>query len=283
MTKIGILSAKTRGDLTNVVLYVSLPCSIFGSFHKGITPEVVGQFGVVLLVSFGIHLLYFVLMKVLYVHFSHEKRLVAQYATITSNAAFVGLPVVSAVFGETGMLYGAIMLIPLRIFMWTAGLSLFTKTETKDKVKTLATHPCILAVVLGIAYIFAPFDLPVFLSNTITAVSGSTTPLSMFVVGSMLTLVEPKNIIDKDCFYYVFIRLIAIPAVVLGALALLKIEPLVTSVAVMLSGMPAAITTAMLSEKYGKDANFATRIILVSLAISMITLPVLSTVLTRIL
>ena len=283
MTKTGILSSKTRGDLTNIVLYFVLPCNIFGSFHKGITIEMFRQFGVVLVVSLGVHLLCMILMKVLYIHLKPEKRTAAQYATLNSNAAFIGLPVVEAVYGQTGLLFASIALIPLRIFMWTVGLALFTKTKTSEKVKTLVTHPCIWAVILGIAYVFAPFELPDFLSNAITTISGSTTALSMFVIGSLLTMVNPKEILDKDCFYFSFIRLIAIPAAVLGVLMLLRIDPLVIGVTVLLAGMPAAVATAMLSEKYGHDAKFASKIILISISLSVITLPVLSTVLTRIL
>jgi len=279
-TKMGMFSAKTRGDLTNIVIYLVLPCNIFGSFHKGISPEILRQCVVVLFVSFGMHLLYFILSKVLYIHFKPEKRVVAQYATIINNSGFMGLPVMDAVFGQTGLLYGSVVLIPMRVFMWTAGLSLFTKAETGQKVKTLATHPCIWAVILGFAYIFAPFELPLFIRNSISAIGGCTTALSMLVIGSILTGVDPRSVKDIDCFYYTLFRLIVIPAIVFGALLLLKVDPLVTGVAVLASAMPSAVVSALLAEKYGQDTAFASKIILVSTTLSIITLPVISMVLT---
>ena len=283
ITKKGILSVKARADITDIVLLVVLPCNIFSSFNKGVSPEVLRRCGVVLIVSTGMHLLYTLLGKVLYLRISPERREVAQYGTIISNTGFMGLPVIESVFGQTGVLYGSIVLIPLRVFMWTAGLSLFTSTATKDKIKTVATHPCIWAVILGFVYLLVPFELPRFLTATIDTVGNCTTTLSMLVVGSLLSGVELKSVVDKDCLYFSFLRLIAIPALVFGVLLLLRIDPLVTGVATLSAAMPAATVTAMLAEKYGRDAQFASKMLFVSTALSLVTLPVVAKILTTIL
>jgi hypothetical protein len=154
---------------------------------------------IVLLAAFGLQLLVIILNKVLYFKIPAERGVVLKYATITNNAAFMGLPIIGAVFGTTGVLYGSIFLIPMRIFMWTSGLSLFTRAETKQRVKTLTTHPCIWAVVLGFAYAFAPFNLPVFLSGAITAIGDCTRVLPMLIVGSILCGVRLKDVLDKHC------------------------------------------------------------------------------------
>jgi len=283
ITKAGVLSPKARADMTNVVLYIILPCNIFNAFHKGLSPEILRQCFVVLLVAFGIQLMYVVLNRLLYIKMPPERRIIAQYGTICNNAGFMGLPVIGSVFGQTGVLYGSIVLIPLRIFMWTAGLSLFTKTDTKQKVKVLTTHPCIWAVFLGIAYLFVPFELPVFLSNTIAVIGDCVTALSMIIVGSILSDVKLKDVLDKDCFYFSAFRLIIIPAVIFGALTLLRIDALAAKVTVLSSAMPAAVMTAMLAEKYDRDSAFASKVVFVSTILSMITLPVLVLVMDKIL
>jgi len=276
LTKKGKLSAKTRADITDLVLYVVLPCNIFGSFHKGISPEILRQCGIVLIISTGMQVIYLLLNKFMYIRFSPERRVVAQYATIVNNSGFMGLPVIDAVFGETGLLYGSIVLIPLRVFMWTSGLSLFTSAGLRYKAKALATHPCIWAVILGFVYILVPFELPEFLTYTINVIGNSTTALSMLIVGSILSGVDPRGMLDKDCFYYSFFRLIAIPAFFFGVLVLLRVDPLVTGVSVLSSAMPAATLSVMLSEKYGQDAAFASKMLFVSTVLSLVTLPVIA-------
>ena len=280
-TKKGLFSTKARADMTNVVIYIILPCNIFDSFDKSITPETLWQFGVVLLISFGIQIMYQVLNKLLYIRIRPERQVVMKYATMTNNAAFMGLPIVDTILGRTGMIYGSVYLIPLRIFMWTAALSLYTRTDKKDMIKNLATHPCIWAVILGLAYALSPIMLPEFLASAISAIGRCTTALTMFIVGSILSGVELKSIVDKDCFYYSFLRLLAIPAVVFGVLTLIGVDPLVKGMAVLLSAMPASTVSASLAEKYGKDAVFASKMLFISTVLSIITLPVIAAVLMR--
>ena len=267
--------------MTNIVLYVVLPCNIFSAFHKGITPDMLKQCAVVLLAAFGMQLLYIIINRFVYARIAPGRRVVLQYATIVNNAAFMGLPVIGAVFGPTGVLYGSIALIPMRVFTWTAGLSLFTNMEKKQSIKVLATHPCIWAVILGFAYIFVPFELPSFLSEAISLVSASTTMLPMFVVGSILSTVSPREALDKDCFYYSLFRLIIIPTIMFGALTLLRVDPLAKGVVVLSSAMPGSTTTAMLAEKYGQDSVFGARVVIVSTILSIVTLPVITEVMAR--
>ena len=280
VTKAGIFSQKTRADVTNIVIYVILPCNIFSSFHKGLSAETLRQCAVVLFAALGLQLLYIVLNRLLYIKFPLERRVVIQYATIVNNASFMGLPVIGSVFGPIGVLYGSIVLIPMRIFMWTAGLSLFTKTDNKQRIKLLATHPCIWAVIFGFAFAFTPVELPEFLSSAIVAVGSCTMALSMIVVGSILSEVDLKHILDKDCFYYSIIRLIIVPAIVFGTLTLLNVDPTTNGVVVLSSAMPAAVTTAMLAEKYNQDYAFASKTIFTSTILSLVTLPIIAVLLT---
>ena len=283
VTKKGILSVKARADVTDLVLYVVLPCNIFSSFSKDVSSDILRQCFVVLIVSTCVHLFYTLVSRILYLRARPEHKEVMQYATIISNSGFMGLPVIESVFGQIGLLYGSINLVPLRIFMWTAGLSLFTKTQTKEKIKMLATHPCIWAVVLGLVYLLIPLELPSFIMVTIDTIGNCTTMLSMLVVGSLLSGVDLKSIVDKDCFYFTVLRLIAIPAVVFCALLLLKVDKYVTGVVTLSSAMPAATVTAMLAEKYGRDSQFASKILFISTAFSLVTLPVAAKILTTVL
>ena len=282
ITKAGVFSAKTRADLTNVVIYVMMPCNIFGAFHKGITPDTLMQCLIVFLSASGLQVMLFILNRILYIKVKKERRVVLQYATYVNNAAFLGLPVIGAVFGPTGVLFGSIMLIPMRIVMWTSGLMLFTKMDKKESIKVIATHPCIWAVILGMGYIFAPFELPSFLSGAIRLVGDCVTVLPMLIVGSILHGVKPKEVLVKECFYFSFFRLAVIPAIMFGVLMLLHVSPLVVGVVVLSSAMPAAMTTAMLAEKYGQDSAFASKVIFVSTILSMVTLPVITEILHRV-
>ena len=77
--------------------------------------------------------------------------MVLQYATVCSNAGFLGNPVAEGLYGSIGLLYASVYLIPQRIVMWSAGISYFTESPSrKEVVKKVLTHPCIVAVEIGI-------------------------------------------------------------------------------------------------------------------------------------
>ena len=84
----------------------------------------------------------------------------------------------------------------------------------------------------------------------------------------------------KEVYYYTFIRLFLIPVIVLASCRLFHIDQLITAVCVILSAMPAASTSVVLAVKYGKDDRLATKIVVFSTVVSLITLPVWCYILT---
>ena len=54
----------------------------------------------------------------------------------------------------------------------------------------------------------------------------------------------------------------------------LDIDPLLRGIAVIIAGMPAPITTALLSAKYDGDETYDTGMIFVTTIVSLITLPI---------
>jgi len=246
------------------------------AFQCGVTPQMLRHSFIILLCAFGLQLMAFLVNKAAYTKIPENKSLILKYTTITNNAGFMGLPIIGAVIGDIGVLYGSIFLIPMRILMWTSGLSLFTTMENKRKIKSLLTHPCMIAVFLGFAYVFLPVSLPSFLADTMRWVGETVRVMPMIIVGSILSEVKFREVPDRHCFYFSFLRLIAMPAVMFGVLWLLELDPAVIAVSVLMAAMPSAIVTAMLAEKYGKDTAFATKTVFVSTVLSIITLPVIS-------
>lgn len=274
-----IVTVSSRKSLTDLVITIILPCNIINSFQVGLSKEILMKSAAILLIAFGAQFLYYFLSKVLYKRIPQEKSVVLQYATICSNAGFMGNPIVQAVYGSEGFLYASIALIPLRIFMWSSGLSLFTKTNHKTVIKNLVFHPCIIAVYIGFILMFSEITLPDFLNNSIKNVGNCNTALSMIVIGTILADINIKTVINKYLLYYSTLRLILIPLLVLIILNFLHVEPLLTGVTVLLAAMPAGSTTAMLAEKYGADSEFASKCVFLSTLLSILTLPFIGMIL----
>lgn len=270
-----IIDQKTKQKLVDLILKITLPCMIFNSFNKPLTPDILKKTAFVFIVAFCIALLSYVSGKLLYNRYPPERKSILQYCTLVNNSGFLGMPMVSAVYGAEGLLFASIFIIPNRIMMWTAGLSLFTESDFKSKCKNIFLNPCIITVFLGLARRILNLPFPEFLDKAVANIGAITSPLSMMVIGTMLVGISWKSLFEPSIFYLTAVRLILLPAIALVLMNLLHFDPLLTGVSLILTGMPAGSTSALLAAKYGADEDYASRCIITTTLISLITIPLL--------
>lgn len=275
LTRKGLLSKEARRGLTDLVIYVVLPANIVTSFLIELDGSILTAGAVILAVSCVIQLFCHLLAKVLYPGANPKQTAVLKYGTVCSNAGFMGNPLVEGLYGSTGLMLASLYLIPQRAVMWSAGLGYFTAAKGKDVVRKVLTHPCIIAVFLGLILMLTQVTLPTALVQTLKACGGCTTALSMIVIGGILAEIPFRSVFNRWSVYYSLLRLIVIPLLTLLPLWLLKLPPLVTAVSVVLAGMPAGSTTAILAEKYDGDSALAVQLVFLSTALSLITIPLL--------
>jgi len=295
LKKIGVLNAEGRKIITDMVLYGFLPCNIINSFQVEFHADILKNLAVIVGVSTLLQAISYVASHVLFRGMPGEKRSVFQYCMIVSNSGFLGLPLVEGVFGMEGMMYASVFIIPLRIMMWSAGIACFTESpDLKTVVKKVAVHPCIIAVYIGLVLMIfqspleralttlvtntgtvgAVFDTLIqALNKAVKSIGGCTTAATMLLIGSMMAEVKPREMLDLDAVKMTVIRLGVLPLVALALCKGFHMETLLIGVSVLLTAMPAGSTTAILAEKYGRDYVFATKCVVLSTLVSMLTVP----------
>ena len=214
--------------------------------------------------------------QVLYRRYSGEKRKVLQYGTLVPNSGFLGTPIAEGVYHDLGVLYAAIFLIPVRIFMWSFGTSYFMAQEgmsKKELCRKVITHPCLISVFLSLAVMILRINLPSVLKVTVLAISKCNSAIAMFVVGTVLAEAPTWKIFDLDTVYYCVIRLIFLPLLTLFLGRVMGLSGASLGVAVLMMGMPAGATTSIFPSLYGGDARLGTSCVILSVLLSMVTLP----------
>ena len=275
MRKTGTITEAGKKSLTDLIINIILPCNIIYSFMIEFSYQIFISCGVVLLISVLIQLMCTSISRFCYNRVPDGQKEVLQYATVCSNAGFMGNPIAESVFGSLGLLYASIYLIPLRIVMWSAGVSYFTHaSDRKTVIKKVATHPCIIAVFIGLFFMVTQIRMPGFLSQTISKIGGCTTAMSMFIIGAILAEVNIKTLVSKVTLLYTGLRLVLIPLAVYAGCMLFHVNPLLMGVSTVLAGMPAGTTTVILAAKYGGDEHFATKCVVLSTVLSLATIPV---------
>ncbi|GLB28946.1 permease [Lacrimispora amygdalina] len=292
----GVLKEAGKTVLTDAVLYFFLPCNIINSFRMKFDSKILLRFGAVLFLSVFVQIGSYILSRILYNKKPDSVKRVLQYATIVSNSGFLGLPIAEGIYGAEGMMYASIFIIPMRIMMWSAGIACFTESpDFKSVVKKIAFHPCIVAVYIGLFLLL--FQVPIQILNanlmahlpsvvhTITGILGlaldravrsagsCTTALTMLLIGMMLSEVSFKSLFHRDALFISLMRLIILPFFTLALCRILKMENYLTAVCVLMTGMPAGSTSAILAAKYDCDYVFATKCVVISTLLSMLTIP----------
>ena len=273
----GIVTDAGRKSMSSLLINIILPCNILNSFLNKIevNSELLTNCIMAVVISLAIQLAATYGSKLLFRSFPKEQSSVMSYGMIVSNSSFIGIPVVEYLYGALSVMYTSVFQIPIRVTMWTAGLTLFTSVNKKDAFKAVITHPCVIAVFTGFLLMLIPVEYPVFITGVISAVSKCTTAVSMIIIGSILAEIDYRQVLDKGALYFSFIRLVASPLLVMLVLRMLNVPDIIMKLSVILTTMPAGNTTAILAEQYGADSKFAARIILVSTLMSVITIPVL--------
>ena len=194
-------------------------------------------------------------------------------------------------------MYASIFIIPMRVMMWSAGIACFTESpDMKSVVKKLVVHPCIVAVYIGLGLMIfqAPLNqlynavlncgiplvpdlVRVFfgaLDKGVRSAGGCTTAMTMVLIGMMFSGMSLRSMLDGNTLFISALRLAILPALLLAACRLVGIDPFLTGVCLLITGMPAGSTSAILAAKYGCDYTFATKCIVVSTLLSLVTIPI---------
>ena len=285
--------------LSNLVLFIAQPALIFVSYLRDFSLEILINALNVLALSFVVHIIFTVIARVIYKTAPDKMRRMLEFATIFSNAAFMGIPLISAVLESTypgATLYASIYNITFNIFLWSVGVRICTEGKdiddngvsdhidekwVKKGVLKALRHPVSIAAYLGlIVFCFSLHRyIPAIVTDSLNRLQGLVAPLSMVVLGLRFVDVDFKRVL-KDKFMYIFLvaRHLALPILVVFLIKLLMliglpISDVITKSVVIMVSAPAATSATMFAEKYDCDSAYVSGLVAVSTLVSILTMP----------
>ena len=208
------------------------------------------------------------------------KKTILHFANVFTNTGYVGFPILNSIYGNEGIVYGSIFNMFFVILVWTYGVILykgnFEKNDLKQEVKKILLNPSILAVFAGIIVMILNLQLPDALLFSIKSIGNITGPLSMIIIGVIISDVKIKKYMkDWTIYYGVFTKLILIPFIVyLSSLTLGETSKAINTVIIM-TAMPASAMTSILADSYNKEKDYAAVIVSVTTLLSLISVTIL--------
>lgn len=279
LVKTKMLKVEECKPLSVLTLYVLIPCMIVSSFQVEMTEEVRLGFLLALIGALIAHAIFIVFSLVL----KKPLRLdgIEQASIICTNAGAFIVPLVAMALGEEYTIYGVVYLAVLNVVLWTFGMTLISGERERNPRKLLLSANMI-SVYIGLFLFFTGIKLPSPVQTAISTVGSLTGPVTMISIGMALAEVNVKKVLALKRLPLVSLaRMLAFPLILL---AVFKFTPLATlapdgsmvlMIVLMGASAPAACVIGQIAQVYGKDFFYASAISVVTLFMSIFTIPFL--------
>ena len=304
LAKFGLSTEKLGKGISNIVLYAAQPALLIsGYLFTDYNPEILGRMLAVFVGSIVAHLIFIALAFLLFRKAPNGKKQVLMFASIFTNAGYMGIPLLKAIFTDEVAIYGSIYVFVFNVFVWSIGSYIYTGEKKYISVRKMILNPATLSAAFGIVFfVLSAFDLNPFLmsfsANTpgfvavkiftdfIKGLEALVSPLAMIIIGLRLAEVNFRTVFkDKWLYIYLLFSMLAIPALIWGITKILAVTTLYTDTTVanimlLTAAAPAATATSMFAEKHDGDTRYAGVIVSISsvlcvgtmLAVSLLTL-----------
>ncbi|MBR3175890.1 AEC family transporter [Candidatus Saccharibacteria bacterium] len=273
-----MISTNTNKELTNLLLMVFMPASLFVAFPSTYDESSLNLFFSGLVAGILVMISIIILSKIVFNKwwFKGELRFESQFALIFNNATFLGYPIVVNTFGPTGIIAYCGFIIAFNVALFSYGIWLFERKISTKLFKSVITNPNILAVLLGMILFLAGIQLPAFFTDAVGFVGGATTPLSVICIGFMLSRADFKLLFKKWRLIIVsMIQLILGPLATFWLLTLLKFPIEVVSVCTLIQALPTATSLGLFATKYGGNNIESSELVTISTILSIVTMPIM--------
>lgn len=189
---------------------------------------------------------------------------------IFGNTGNLGLPLALFAFGETGLSYAVVVFAIMAIWSFTFGIWLVAGAGSFGKV---LREPLVWATLLGALFLWQDWETPKFLTNTLSLLGQMAIPMMLITLGVAVARLSPGGIG----------RAVLLSALKLGicvgvawcAASWFNLDDVAFGVLVLQVATPVAVTSYLLAEKYGADAQAVAGLVVVSTLMSVGALPLI--------
>ncbi|WP_321290026.1 AEC family transporter [uncultured Sunxiuqinia sp.] len=194
------------------------------------------------------------------------------------NVSYLGIPVLVNVYGESILAESTLISAIYLFWLFTLGIVLVElKGEETVKVsqvaKRLLTNPLLIAVFLGLFVSVFNIEMPQVLIESLDLFAMSVTAVVLFSLGLFLgshPLGKLKEWLPVAAFSVAILFLL--PVLFLAVVKLAGVSFDMRS-SVLEAAMPMGLTPYVLSVKYNLNASFASKVVVLSTVLSVLTLP----------
>lgn len=203
-----------------------------------------------------------------------------QLMTIFSNVGFMGIPVVSSIYGEGCIIYVTFYMLAYNLILYTLGMVIaqnnIPKEERKSGLSGLLNIGTICSVLAVLIY-FSGVNFNGAIVAFFDYVGNATIPLSMMVIGVSVAKMPFREVFKGVRVYaFSFITLLLIPITASIVFRSLENNNVIYGVFILMFAMPVGSIVTMLIKEYGGDEGLCSKTTIITTLLSIITIPLVA-------
>ena len=271
LSRRGMITEQGSRDLSNVLLYAVIPCVILRSYMSEFNTEKLRAMGLSALIAV---IAFAASIAVAYLTCGTRHR-IENFAVAFGNAGFIGIPLVTAVFGPEAAFYVVSFSTFANLLQWTYGIVIISGKKETMNLRMVFVNPVFISMVIGIALFVLQPTLPTVVTGTIGYIADGNTVLAMIILGYYLSKVQLRGLFaDVRLYLFSALRLLVVPAVtILVFLPFPFARGEITLITLIAAATPIASSTAIFAQKFGQDYRRAVSYVCLSTILSVATLP----------
>ena len=276
--KTHMISEKAADSMAALCLKIVTPCVIINTFQIDYDPKKLVNMLIAALLAILTHVVGIVISNLVFKKDNGSYR-IRRFATVYSNCGFMGIPLISGVIGNEGVLYACIYIVVFQAMMWSHGVITIKGGMQGIKLHKIFINAGTIGIAMGLPLFFLSIRLPAVLSQSVGHIANLNTPLAMIVSGVYVAKSDLKKAFTRPInFLAVFLRQVAVPLITLFIILPFDVEKTVFLSILIISACPTASAVTLFASLYGneRDLECAGRVLTLSTVLSIVTIPAVS-------
>ena len=274
----GFFTPEATAYLTKFVFYFALSAMLF-RFSANLSLSEVFDWWFVAAYLWGCGVVYLLATAVaLFRRVGLQEAAVEAQCSVIGNTGFLGVPMLVVLMGPDAA-GPVLMVLAIDLIVFSSLITILI-TGTRDGRmsatvlgtvgKGLLKNPMIVSIALGLAFSAASVPIPDVANDFLGLLGAAATPGALFAIGASLAGKSAERM--SVAGWLSFCKLVLHPAAVaLAALVLFPVAPFDAAVMIAASSLPVAGNVYILAQHYGVAPQRVSASILISTAISIVT------------
>ena len=285
-----LMNQNTYNFCSKLLMKFCVPALLFCNAIENVTWEFINDMGILLLVPFVTQIINYVIAVICSRLFRIPEKERGIFVAIfaVSNTIFIGLPVTTAIYGESTIPFVTACFLSNTVCFWSlivpgiASDGGSASVSLSQKMKQIFSAP-LLAFIFGSILNLSGLSLPSFLTGALDYMGGMVTPLSMLLIAFLLCDMGKRAFkLSRTAALGIVGRYLIAPAVIIISCLLFKVPSDIAKVFTTVGAMPVMNQAVILAGAYKANDKCVAQALAFTCVMGVAVIPVMVFILEKI-